>query len=148
MRLGVGDRWVEMAPVGYEAQDLVRADVDDDLGDHWLVLNAEVAGSAGALSYGGISRKVAADGVGLPEVWNRPQRAFEAGSVIAFVEPDVAARVTSRDGNDISLRWYFEDAASTADLSDDPVFVYDFMSYTASTVDLLTSPTQLIAAAA
>lgn len=141
-----------MRIVGYESEEVIEVDEGYDPGTDWLVLRGEVKGSAGTRAYEGISldvdevgrlvgwlEAVAAGATGPSDSWNK--------SAVFFSEPDIAARVTARVGDDVTIRWYFEDAASTEDLSKDLIFSRDFPSYQAASVDILASSPQVEAAA-
>lgn len=147
MRLGGPDGGIELRIVEYESYGEVSCSESE-----WLVIAARVEGNSGVRTYEQISldvdelpelatwlKAVAADETGPPDTWGK--------SVIWFTEPDIAARVTARVGDDITMRWYFEDATSTEDLSNDIIFTRDFMSYGATTVDVVASPHELDAAA-
>lgn len=84
-------------------------------------------------------KAVAADESGPPDTWPK--------SVILFAEPDIAARVTARLGDDITMRWYFQTERSTEDLSNDVIFTRDFQSYRATTADVVASLHEIDAAA-
>jgi hypothetical protein len=152
VRLGDSDWWIEVRIVGYESEVVVETGEQYDFDTDWLVVYAEVKGPAGDCSYGGISLDVE-DARRLVD-WLHAVAASEVGPhdagnkvAVFFKEPEFGARLMTRVGDRVTIRWYFWDPTSTEDLSSDVIFQVGFPFDQASSVDVTASSRRVDGAA-
>lgn len=149
MLLGDDDRSIDLWLVGYETQTPAP---DEDPEDFWLVLRAIVSDQSRTHIYDDLSldvgelrqlagwmHAVAMGRIGPDSRWNE--------AAVFFVEPDLAARLSRRVGDKLTLRWYFADDDAIENESENDASSRQ-PNYRARTVEVDTVPHQLEAASA